>query len=75
MSAFTVDVTFRGDPHEVVVDLYADDPETNGCEIEWHFDGVTPDEYEALAVTDAEEQAIVDEIHRAAWDRDAGSDL
>lgn len=66
---WTHETTFRGEVRTVVVDRYDDDPSVNACEIEWHFEDVTPDGHDALAVTEAEEQRIFEEICQAAYDR------
>lgn len=64
--AFTVE--FRGEQRIIVVDSYHDDPDTNGCEIEWHFEDVTPEQHNELRVTEAEENAIIDRIHEAVYE-------
>jgi hypothetical protein len=51
-------VDFRGGKREAIVTHYADDPETNGCEIEWLFPDLTPDQHDALGLSEAEEEAI-----------------
>lgn len=57
-----VGITFRGEECVVVIDKDTGyDDETNAREIEWHFDGLTPEQHNALAVTDEEEQAIFNE--------------
>lgn len=56
-------VTFRGEERDVVIDRASGyDPETNASEIEWHFDGLSPAEHDALAITDDEEQSIFEQI-------------
>jgi hypothetical protein len=47
-----------------VVDCYDYDPETNALDVEWHFEGMTPEEHEALAVTEAEEDDLIEQISR-----------
>lgn len=63
-----ITVTFRGQETDVIVDRYDDDISTNSCEIEWHFDGVNPEEHADLHVTDEEEEGIISSIHVAAAD-------
>ena len=52
-------VTFRGEP-DVLVDYSADasGPGT-GISIEWMFHGKSPEEHDAINVTDDEEEAII----------------
>jgi hypothetical protein len=61
-------VTFRGLITDVVVDRYDLDESTNGCEVEWHFEGLTPDEHDDLHVSDEEEDSIIEQIVRAMAD-------
>lgn len=61
-------VTFRGLITDVVVDRYDLDESTNGCDVEWHFDGLTPDERDDLNVSDEEEDSIIEQIVRAMAD-------
>lgn len=59
-------VTLRGEPRDVVVDRdHGYEPDTNAHEIEWHFEGLTPDEHDALALTDAEEDSIYQQLAAA----------
>ena len=51
-------VAFRGEQCEAIVTSYDEDFETNACEIEWLFAGLTPEQHDALNVTAAEEDAI-----------------
>lgn len=52
-------VEFRGERCEVVIDKdHGYESDTNAHEIEWHFDGVSPEEHEALQLTDLEEDSI-----------------
>lgn len=61
-----VAVQFRGEDMDVVVDSDTGyDHETNSREIEWHFFNVTPEQHEALAVTDDEEIEIYNAICQA----------
>ena len=56
-------VTFRGVVADVVVDKYTSDPETNSCEIEWHFEGFSPEHHDDLHMSDVEEDAVIEQIH------------
>lgn len=56
------DYEFRGEDRVIVVDNYENDYDTNALDVEWHFEGLTPEEYDALAITDKEEDAIVEAI-------------
>lgn len=67
----TVTVKFRGEEREVVVDAYVADPDTNALVCEWHFDGITPAEHEALIVTVDEDRWITNQIEAVMWDRGA----
>ncbi len=52
-------VDFRGERVGVIVDHDGGyEPDTNAHDIEWHFDGVSPEEHDALKLTDEEESAI-----------------
>lgn len=53
------EVTFRGEKRDVVVDRVDDDPETNSFSAEWRFDGLSPEDHDALGITDEEEAAIL----------------
>ena len=66
--------TFRGEERVVVIDAYDVDHSVNAVECEWHFEDVTPEQHDALAVTDVEEQAIIDAIDRHIQDADAAAD-
>lgn len=55
-------VTFRGEEHDVIIDSAHYDPETNAGEIEWHFQDVTPEAHEVLAITADEELSICQQI-------------
>jgi hypothetical protein len=67
-------VTFRGEEREVVIDDVEEDPSVNFSAIEWHFDGMTPAEHDALNVTDAEESAILAHLWESVWDSRSGDD-
>lgn len=67
----TYEIEFRGETRVVVVDRdYGYEPDTNAHEIEWHFEGVTPIEHDALAVTAEEEAAIHAKLCEYGWDGD-----
>ncbi len=66
MGERTVMVRFRGETWAVRIDRdWGHDPETNSHEIDWHFDGMTPEHHDALAITDAEEQDLYEQIYQA----------
>jgi len=58
-------VVFRGSVVDIVVDSYRPDPETNACEVEWHFVGLTSEDHDDLHVLDEEEDAVIGQIHTA----------
>src|ERR1044071_1047051 len=53
---------FRERDFTVVVDQFEPDYETNALDVEWHFEGLTPEQHDELGVTDVEEDAIVEAI-------------
>ena len=56
-------VEFRGLLMAVTIDHDSGyDRDTNSHEIDWHFSDLTPDEHEALNITDEEEEAIFNEL-------------
>ena len=62
-------VKFRGEERDIVIDFDGGyEPDTNAHVIEWHFDGLTPDEHDALALTDDEEQAIYEQLLAEQYD-------
>lgn len=65
-----IEIPFRGEERDVVVDRVDDDPETNSFSAEWHFDGLSPEDHDALGVTDNEEEAILNFIAAACWESD-----
>lgn len=65
-----VDVKFRGEEKTVIVDQYDIDYDTNALDVSWHFDDLTPTETDALRITDAEEDAIVEAIGQYIHDED-----
>lgn len=61
----TTEVQFRGELMSVVVDFDGGyEPDTNAHVIEWRFEGATPEQHDALALTDDEEQAIYEQLCR-----------
>lgn len=66
----TVDVMLRGMIVEVEVDRYDEDPETNALDVEWRFDGMTPEEHDDLHLTDEEEESIIEQISKAMGERE-----
>jgi len=66
---YWVQVPFRGDFLDVRVTHDGGwESDTNAHDVEWEVEGMTGDEYNALNVTDAEEQLIYDEIYKASYD-------
>lgn len=64
----TTEVQFRGEAIAVVVDFDGGyEPDTNAHVIEWHFEGITPEQLAALALTDDEEQAIFEQLAAQSW--------
>jgi broad-specificity NMP kinase len=64
-------VKFRGEDVDVEIDHDGGyESDTNCHVIEWHFCGKTPAEHEALAVTEAEEQAIYEQLVERSYDAD-----
>ena len=63
-------VTFRGAVADIVVDKYRTDPSTNSCEVEWHFDGLSPEDHDDLHISDGEEDAVIEQIHTAMVEGD-----
>lgn len=58
-----VSVKFRGEDVDVEIDLDGGyEPDTNAHVIEWHFYGMSAEEYNKLEITDDEEQAIYDQL-------------
>lgn len=62
-------VKFRGEDVDVVIDEYEVEYDTNCCIVEWHFADVLPVDHDALNVTDAEEDEIIEAIHKFMVDR------
>lgn len=63
-------IMFRGEERDVIIDRASGyDPETNAEEIEWHFDDLTPDEHDALSISDEEEQSIFEQLSRYLSER------
>lgn len=66
-----VSVTFRGEEVDVGIDHDGGyESDTNCHVIEWHFYGKTPEEHDALNITDAEEQAIYEALVERSWQDD-----
>lgn len=62
-------VDFRGEECDVEVDHDGGyEPDTNAHEIEWHFFGLSPEQHEALNLTEAEEQSIYDQLCESSDD-------
>lgn len=65
-------ITFRGEP-DVLVDWDIDHSGPgSGCSVEWKFHGKTPEEHLTLAVTDKEENEIIEACIQASVDRQEG---
>jgi hypothetical protein len=59
----STEVQFRGHIRTVIVDFDGGyEPDTNAHVIEWHFEDMTPEQHDALALTDDEEQAIYEQL-------------
>ncbi len=62
-------VPFRGGEMDVQVDRDSGyEPDTNSHEIEWHFIGLTPEQHDALKLTQDEEDAIFIELAKGSDD-------
>lgn len=58
-----VSVDFRNEKRDVVVDYDGGyEADVNVRVIDWHFDGLSPDEHDALAMTDDEDQLLYEQI-------------
>ena len=56
-------VKFRGEDRDVIIDFDGGyESDTNAHVIEWHFADLTPEEHDALELTDEEEQAIYEQL-------------
>lgn len=58
-----VSVTFRGGEHDVHVTS-----QKHPNEPEWRFYGLTTEQHDALAITDAEDNAITQQVWDALYD-------
>lgn len=48
---------------DVIIDFNGRyEPDTNAHVIDWHFDGLTPEEHDALELTDEEDQSIYEQL-------------
>lgn len=66
---YWVEVPFRGGTLDIRVTAdHGWERDTDAHDVEWEPEGMTADEYNALGVTDAEEQLIYDEIYKASYD-------
>lgn len=63
------EVMFRGELREVTIDDVTDEPDVNAYGIEWHFTGMSADENNALGITDAEDDQIVEQLWPVVHDR------
>lgn len=60
-------VTFRGEEIDVEIDHDGGyEYDTNTHVIEWHFYGLTPEQHDALKVTDKEDQEIFAQLAEAS---------
>lgn len=66
--SMSITINFRGMLTDIVVTSYEVDEETNACEVEWRFEGLTPDEHDDLHVSDEEEDAIIESICKVMAD-------
>ena len=56
-------IEVRGVEHDAMIDVDGGyEPDTNAHEIEWHFEDLTPAEYDALELTEDEEQGIHEQL-------------
>ncbi len=56
-------IQFRGHECWVIIDFDGGyEPDTNAHVIEWHFDGLTAEQHDALNMTDEEDQAIYEQL-------------
>lgn len=66
-------IELRGVEYDAVIDVNGGyEPDTNAHEIEWHFEGMTPVEHDALGLTDEEEQSIYEQLAEALSEGDHG---
>lgn len=66
-----VSVQFRGEAVDVEVDSDSGyEYDTGAHDIEWHFYGMTPEQHDALNITDDEEQAIFEQLVAVSGDDD-----
>lgn len=64
-------VKFRGEDHDVEVTHDGGyEYDTNCHVIEWQFCGLTPAEYDALKITDEEEQSIYEQLAEVSAEPD-----
>ena len=62
-------VKFRGEEMDVEVDHDSGyEPDTNAHVIEWHFIGVSPEQHNALNMTQEEEDALFTELAKGSDD-------
>lgn len=65
-------VKFRGEDRDITLDSNGGyESDTNAHVIEWHFTGLSADEYDALKITDEEEQSIYEQLIEASYERAA----
>lgn len=63
-------VNFRGESVDVIVSKDGGyEADTNAHVIEWHFYGLTPEQHDALNITEAEEQSIFDQLAQWSYDQ------
>lgn len=63
-------VKFRGEDRDVIVDFDGGyEPDTNAHVIEWHFADLSPEEHDALAITDDVDQEIYDQLAQQSEER------
>ncbi|WP_262265530.1 hypothetical protein [Microvirga yunnanensis] len=63
-------ITFRGEEHEVEYTDSGYEPDTGAHVIEWGFKGLSPDEHEALAITNDEDQEICEALAARGYDEE-----
>ncbi|HVK82358.1 MAG TPA: hypothetical protein VM915_17295 [Verrucomicrobiae bacterium] len=69
----TATITFRGEEREVEYKDYGYESDTNAQVIEWKFADLTPEQHDALKITEAEEQAIFETLSQNSYET-AGDD-
>lgn len=69
----TVTITFRGEERDVEFEDHGYEADTNAHPLDWWFAGLTPEQHDALKITDEEDQAIYEELCQHSYET-AGDD-